>query len=172
MNFFKVLLNPEEEEREQGDRTLVASAANIIQVGEFQFLQLAYREWYDKDLPEGIVAKLFTSYMLHDEVPHWARHYARLILMRDESGTLDENDPAFHRYDHEYRTVVPEGVKKFTMAVLFLAFTLACGIVAANLASQRPLSVLPPYFLESEIDGQRTPTGDDGAGPEAPDRRR
>ncbi|TVR83781.1 MAG: hypothetical protein EA405_03730 [Rhodospirillales bacterium] len=162
MNFFKVLLNPEEEERESGDRTIVASAANILQVGEFQFLQLAYREWHDRDLPEATVADLFKSYMLHDDVPHWARHYARVILMREERGTLDYNDPAYHRYDHDYRTVIPDGVRKFTLAVMILAGALACGLAVANLASQPPASVLPPYFERGEVAGNPVDTPSPG----------
>ena len=59
------------------ERLVVISAANQLQVGEFQLLQLAYKEWFGEDLPEALVSKLFTSYMLHNYVPHWARHYAR-----------------------------------------------------------------------------------------------
>ena len=151
MNFFQTLLHPDREELEMGDRMIVSSAANLLQVGEFQFLQLAYREWFDKDLPEALVARLFTSYMLHNEVPHWARHYARLIMMREERGQLDETDPTFHRYDHDYHTFVPQGVRKFLTAVGLLSLFMVTAILVASMTVDKPTSLLPPYFNEKEL---------------------
>ena len=151
MNFFETLLHPDREELEMADRMVVSSAANLLQVGEFQLLQLAYREWFGKDLPEALVARLFSSYMLHNEVPHWARHYARLVLMREERGVLDENSPDYHRYDHEYRVKVPHGVKHFCTAVFFLTFFMTSAILVANLAVDEPTSLLPPYFDKKEL---------------------
>lgn len=151
MNLFETLLHPDREELEMGERVIVSSAANLLQVGEFQFLQLAYREWFDKDLPEAMVANLFGSYMLRNEVPHWARHYARLILMRDEQGKLDDNDPAFHRYDHNYHTHVPRGVRQFCTVVGFLTLLMVTGLMVASMAVEKPTSLLPPYFTETEL---------------------
>ena len=152
MNFFETLLHPDREELEMAERMVVSSAANLLQVGEFQLLQLAYREWFGKDLPEALVARLFASYMLHNEVPHWARHYARLILMREEHGALDENNPDYHRYDHDYRIQVSNGVKHFCTAVFFLAFFMCSAILVANLAVDQPTSLLPPYFDKKELE--------------------
>lgn len=151
MNLFQTLLHPDREELEMGERMVVSSAANLLQVGEFQFLQLAYREWFDKDLPEALVARLFSSYMLHDEVPHWARHYARVILSREERGQLDENDPGFHRYDHDYHTFVPQGVRRFCTAVGLLTAFMATALLVASMTADKPTSLLPPYFSEKEL---------------------
>ena len=151
MNFFETLLHPDREELEMGERRVVSAAANLLQVGEFQFLQLAYRAWFDEDLPEALVARLFSSYMLHDEVPHWARHYARLILSREERGQLDENDPAFHRYDHDYHTFVPGGVRKFCTAVGMLTAVMVSALLVASMTVDKPTSLLPPYFSEKEL---------------------
>lgn len=150
MNFFYVLLRPDREELEMADRTVVAAAANVLQIGEFQLLQLAYHEWFGRDLPEAMVADLFSAYMLNNDVPHWARHYARLILMREERGLLDTQDARYHRYDHDYHTHVPEGVRRFCLAVGLLSFALVSGVVVANLAVERPTSLLPPYFERDE----------------------
>lgn len=159
MGFFSTLLHPDREELQSAERTTVAAAANILQVGEFQLLQLAYREWFGRDLPEALVDNLFSAYMLRNEVPHWARHYARLILMREERGLLDDNDAGYHRYDHDYHTVVPKGVRRFCVAVGLLSFALVSGIVVANLAVDRPASLLPPYFERDELrrDGPSAP---------------
>jgi hypothetical protein len=160
MNLFETLLHPDREELEMGERVIVSSAANLLQVGEFQFLQLAYREWFDKDLPEAMVANLFGSYMLRNEVPHWARHYARVILMREEQGRLDENDAAFHRYDHDYHTHVPQGVRRFITVVGLLTLLMVTALVVASMTAEKPTSLLPPYFTEKEL----RPTGQDVQG--------
>ncbi|MGF1640520.1 MAG: hypothetical protein ACFCUO_06185 [Rhodospirillales bacterium] len=151
MNFFEVLVHPDREELEAGERALVCSAANLLQVGEFQLLQLAYQEWFGRDLPQALVARLFGDYMLRNEVPHWARHYARLILAREEHGLLDIDDPAYHRYDHDYHTVVPQGLRRFCIAVGILTFVLVSSLLVASLSATKSLSLLPPYFEEREM---------------------
>lgn len=151
MNFFETLIHPDREELELRERSVVIRAANLLQVGEFQLLQLAYREWFGHDLPEALVARLFTSYMLHNEVPHWARHYARDILDRDACGGVDDADPAFHRYDHDYHKTVPRGVQRFCLAVAAITMCIGGSIVLANLAVGRNGSLLPPYFDERDF---------------------
>ncbi len=110
MNFFETLLHPDREEDEE--RAKISHAANLLQVGEFQLLQRAHRKWFNKDLPEALVARLFTAYMLRNEVPHWARHYARRIVELDGLGKLDEQELSYHRYDVDYRTYVPKGLQR------------------------------------------------------------
>ncbi len=151
MNFFSTLLHPDREELEMKDRMIVSSAANTLQVGEFQLLQLAYQEWFGEDLPEAMVTQVFTAYMLRNEVPHWARHYARLILMREEQGTLAENDARYHRYDHDYHTSVPRGIQQFCLVTGLLTLALVSSIVVANKAVVQPTSLLPPYFERGEL---------------------
>lgn len=151
MNFFEVLLHPDQEELEFKERALVCSAANVLQVGEFQLLQLAYWEWFDKDLPEALVARLFSDYMLLNEVPHWARHYARLVLMREERGLLNVNDPGYHRYDNDYHTTVPRGVRRFCAAVGILALFMVSALLVAGMVVTEPTSLLPPYFDKEEL---------------------
>lgn len=150
--FFETLIRPDREELEMADRMVVSTAANFLQVGEFQFLQLAYREWFDQDMPEALVDKLFTDYMLHNEVPHWARHYARLVLTREQQGTLDDNDPAYHRYDNDYHTEVPQGVRRFCIASGILAFLFATSVLLAEMAVDEPTTLLPPYFDRKELE--------------------
>jgi hypothetical protein len=99
MNFFKVLMNPDQEEKELGEQVIVAKAANLLQVGEFQLLQLAYVDWHGEELGEEMASVLIKSYMIEHQVPPWARHYARKIMALSESGQLDDSEPSDHRYD-------------------------------------------------------------------------
>jgi hypothetical protein len=151
MSLLQTLLHPDREELEMADRMIVVSAANLLEVGEFQFLQLAHREWFGEDLPPSLVDRLFRSYMLYDEVPHWARHYARLILLRDERGVLNPVDLRYHRFDHEYRTQVRKGVRGFLAAVGALAFCLIASILVAQYSVRTPMTRLPPYFDREEL---------------------
>ena len=151
MSLWKTLLHPDREEVEMKDRLVVISAANQLQVGEFQLLQLAYRDWYGEDLPAALVSKLFTSYMLHNRVPHWARHYARHIIDGHERGDLDDNAPIFHRYDDDYHTQVPRGVQRFCVAVAGVFIAVFGSIYVANQVVDTTASMLPPYFEINDL---------------------
>ncbi len=151
MNLFQTLMRPDQEELELGERVLVAKAANILQVGEFQLLQLAYRDWHNKDLPEALVSQLFSSYMLKNEVPHWARHYARTIIEAESDGAINDNEPSYHVYDHDYHTTVPNGVKRFWIAVAFLVFTLGGAIALSDMTVVRAAGMFPPYLDNEDL---------------------
>jgi hypothetical protein len=151
MTLIQTLLKPDREELDIKERLVVIFAANALQVGEFQLLQLAYREWFDKDLPEALVARLFSAYMLKNDVPHWARHYARHIVELDALGTLDDLEPSYHRYDVEYRTSVPKGLQRFCLAVSLVVLSIGGSIWVANKLVDSSASVLPPYFNEREL---------------------
>lgn len=150
-SLWETLLHPDHEELEMKERLVVISAANQLQVGEFQLLQLAYRAWHHEELPEALVSKIFTSYMLHHRVPHWARHYARRIIDGYEKGELDDNAPGFHRYDHDYHTQVPRGVQRFCLAVAVVLVAVFGSIYIANQVVGTAASILPPYFEEKDL---------------------
>ena len=159
MNLLEVLINPQGEELELGERALICSAANVLQIGEFQLLQLAYASWFGRDLPEALVDRLFTSYMLRDEVSHWARHFARAILAQDEAGRLEPGHPDWHRYDHDYRGELAAGggVLRFSVAAGAIGAALIAAIVAAGAAVTAPTSLLPPYFERAHLPGEAAP---------------
>ena len=46
----KTLIKPDWDDTPK--RTEILSAANLLQIGEFQLIQLAYKVWYSEDLPE------------------------------------------------------------------------------------------------------------------------
>ena len=45
----KTLIKPDWDDNPK--RSEIIQAANLIQIGEFQLIQLAYKAWYEKDLP-------------------------------------------------------------------------------------------------------------------------
>ena len=78
---------------------LVAEASNRLDVGEFQLFQLSYEAWYGEEMEPKRLETAFFGYLMKDEVPPWARHYARKIIEQDDAGNLDYRDPHYHRFD-------------------------------------------------------------------------
>ena len=158
MNLFEVLLHPDQEERELKDRTEVIAAANVLQVGEFQLLQLAYFEWHGRDMVEAEMNRLFSAYMIENAIPHWARDFARKILARAAAGDRSmEKDPAYHRYDTDFVTHVDEGKKKFVIASVAIAAIFVIAITAASMTNRTVTSILPPYFEVEDLLPQSNP---------------
>jgi len=149
MNFFETLVHPDREENLE--RAEVANASNLLQVGEFQFLQLSYREWFGEEMPAPLVDKLFSTYMFYNEVPYWARHYARNILELDKRGDLNERDPFYHRYDHDYQTKVPRGVLKFCVSTAIVLLFIGGSLLIGHFVAKKGTSILPPYFEKEEV---------------------
>lgn len=151
-DFFYTLIRPDREEAPE--RAEVARAANLLQIGEFQLLQLAYGEWYGREMPPGMIDALFGSYMLHNRVPHWARHYARRIIDLDAAGRLNDRDPHYHRYDPPAGRELPTGARRFALAATIVTVCVFGGLWSAHLAvfeAGHSGSVLPPYFSDKEL---------------------
>ena len=150
MKLYELFFRPDLEEAAQ-EQDEIAEAANLLQTGEFQVLQLAYYEWFGRDLPESETDKLFSEYMISKQVPFWARDYARRILEMEREGRLDDNNPLYHRYDREYITHVPHGVRRFWMATFWCTAVILGGVVIATFVASEPTSILPPYFERAEL---------------------
>ena len=148
--FLQTLIRPDKEESAQ--RTEVAKAANLLQVGEFQFLQLAYSEWHGEEMPEELINNLFMSYMLHDQVPYWAGHHAHQILELDRRGELNDRAPAYHRYDKDYSKIRPRDVKRFTVTAAIMVSILTGIVWLSHLVAGESTSFLPPYFEKKELE--------------------
>ena len=130
----------------------MARAANLLQVGEFQLLQLAYKDWFDKDMPSRECDRLFGAYMLHNQVPHWARHYARRIIGLDAAGMLNDRDPTYHRYDPKYEPRrSPNGMRGFCTASAAIIFFIGGGIWLSHLSVEHTSQILPPYISDKVI---------------------
>ena len=131
MNLLDVLLNPDHDEFP--NRTIVVTAANLLEIGEFQFLQLAFAHWHGRDMRPDESRAIFDSFMIRSEVPGWALLYARDICKLEQDGQLIGNHPDYHRYD-----VIKIPASRlspragFTAAVVFLVGTLGGALALAN----------------------------------------
>ncbi len=152
MNFFDTLLNPDMDEFP--NRTLVVNGANLLEVGEFQFLQLAFAHWHGRDMRADEANAVFDSFMIHSEVPGWALMYARKIEQLDRDGQLDENDPHYHRFDIAPASTAAKLSPQagFLAALVFLVGTLG-GAFALASQSAECAGEFPPCLSSSEITG-------------------
>ena len=82
----KTLIKPDWDDTPK--RTEILSAANLLQIGEFQLIQLAYKVWYSEDLPEEKINKIFGEYMYKGIIPIWVSYYAKDILKIDKANKL------------------------------------------------------------------------------------
>ena len=83
----KTLINPGWDDNPK--RSAILNAANLLQIGEFQLIQLAYKVWYGEDLPEDKINNIFSEYMITGIIPIWVTSYARDILKLDRANVLD-----------------------------------------------------------------------------------
>ena len=90
----KTLIKPDWDDSPK--RSEVVHAANLLHVGEFQLIQLAYKIWYHEDLPENKINKIFSEYMYRGIIPIWVTYYARDILKLDKVKKLNSYDNKYH----------------------------------------------------------------------------
>ena len=55
----KTLIKPDWDDNPK--RSEILQAANLLHIGEFQLIQLAYKSWYTKDLPEEKINEWFVK---------------------------------------------------------------------------------------------------------------
>ena len=145
----KTLIKPDWDDNPK--RSEILNASNLLHVGEFQLIQLAYKIWYNKDLPESRINKLFSEYMFKGIIPIWVTYYARYILKLDKVNKLNSYDNKYHAYDHEFGEYIHDEKQRkkrgifYTIIILFVF--LAIHFMAANyVAIEEPAGFYPPYI--------------------------
>lgn len=148
--FWRTLVKPDFDD--DPEKSLIAKAANILQIGEFQLIQLAYHAWHGCDMQSDELDRLFAPYMLHNDVTPWMRHYARSIIGGFERGKIDIDDPAFHRYDNDYVSKAPHGLRPFIIACVVVSLVVFGSLWISQLSIEEGGSVFPPYFERNIIE--------------------
>ena len=145
----KTLIKPDWNDNPK--RSEILNAANLLHVGEFQLIQLAYKIWYNEDLPESRINKLFGEYMFKGIIPIWVTYYARDILKLDEVNKLNSYNNKYHTYDHEFDEYIYDEKQRkkrgIFYATIILFVFLAIHFMAANyVAIEEPAGFFPPYI--------------------------
>ena len=146
-NLLKTLIKPDWDDNPK--RSEILHAANLLQIGEFQLIQLAYKIWYNEDLPEEKINKIFNEYMITGIIPIWVTYYARDILKLDRANVLDSHNVKYHVYDHEFGSYISSDKERkrrgiFYATIIGLVF-IATHYMAANYVEE-PAGFYPPYI--------------------------
>ena len=73
----KTLIKPDWDDNPK--RSEILDAANLLQIGEFQSIQLAYKVWYKQNFPEEKINKIF-NIISKNEIPTQGIFYNGQIL--------------------------------------------------------------------------------------------
>jgi len=148
----KTLIKPDWDENPK--RSEIIHAANLIQIGEFQLIQLAYKIWYKENLPEEKINNIFNEYMVKEIIPIWVTEYAQDIIKLDEAGVLDGYNEKYHIYDHEFgKFIIDEKQRKvrgFFYAGLIGFIFVASHYMAINFEGESA-SFYPPYIEKKVV---------------------
>ena len=147
-SFIKTLLKPDWDENPK--RSEILNAANLLHVGEFQFIQLAYKVWYKEDLPENKINKIFSEYMVTGIIPIWVTHYAQDILKLSKANVLDSFNDKYHVYDHEFgKYISTEKQRKrrgiFYALIIGMVFIASHYMAINYVADEGSAGFYPPY---------------------------
>ena len=147
----KTLIKPDWDDSPK--RSEILHAANLLQIGEFQLIQLAYKVWYGKNLPEDKIDKIFSEYMITGIIPIWVTYYARDIIKMERANALNIYNEKYHVYDHEFGAYIHDNKQRKKRGIFY---TIIIGIVfigshymAANYVEE-PAGFFPPY-VEKKI---------------------
>ena len=143
----KTLIKPDWDENQK--RSEILHATNLLQIGEFQLIQLAYKVWYKEDLPEDKINNIFSEYMVTGIIPIWVTAYAKDILKLDQANVLDSYNEKYHVYDHEFGAYIYDNRQRRRRGVLYATIIVCVFVVTHFMAAnyvEEPASFYPPYI--------------------------
>ena len=147
----KTLIKPDYDDNPK--RSEILHAANLLQIGEFQLIQLAYKIWYKKELPEHKISKIFSEYMVTGIIPIWVSYYAKDIIKLDKANILNSHKEKYHVYDHEFGKYISDEKQRKTRGIFYtilIGFVfVATHYIAINNVDE-PAGFYPPY-IEKKI---------------------
>jgi hypothetical protein len=143
----KTLIKPDWDENQK--RSEILHATNLLQIGEFQLIQLAYKVWYKENLPEDKINNIFSEYMITGIIPIWVTAYAKDILKLDQANVLDSYNEKYHIYDHEFGAYIYDNKQRRRRGVLYTTIIVCVFVITHFMAAnyvEEPASFYPPYI--------------------------
>ncbi len=149
----KTLVKPDWDDNPK--RSEILNAANILQIGEFQLIQLAYKVWFREDLPENKINKIFEEYMIRGIMPIWVTYYAKDIIKLDNANVLNGYDEKYHVYDHEFGTYIYDNKQRRRRGVLYATIIaivfIASHYMAINYVEDEGSAGFYPPYIEKRV---------------------
>jgi len=147
----KTLVKPDWDDNPK--RSEILDAANLLQIGEFQLIQLAYKVWYKENLPEKKINNIFSEYMITEIIPIWVTYYARDIIKMEHANVLNSYDEKYHVYDHEFGEYIHDSKQRKKRGI-FYAMIIAIVFIGSHYMAanyiEEPAGLFPPY-VEKKI---------------------
>ena len=145
----KTLIKPDWDDNPK--RSKILHAANLLHIGEFQLIQLAYKVWYGKDLPEEKINKIFSEYMISGIIPIWVTYYAKDIIKIEHANALNSYDKKYHVYDHEFGEYIQDDKKRkkrgiFYALIIGIVFIGTHYMAIQYVEDEESASFYPPYI--------------------------
>ena len=143
----KTLIKPDWDDNPK--RSEILNAANLLQIGEFQLIQLAYKIWFREDLPENKISKIFEEYMIRGIMPIWVTYYAKDIIKLDDVNVLNGYDEKYHVYDHEFGEYIYDDKQRIRRGIQYTIIIVFVFIVTHYMAAnyvEESASFYPPYI--------------------------
>ena len=150
----KTLIKPDWDDNPK--RSEILHAANLLHIGEFQLIQLSYKSWYNEDLPEDKINKIFSEYMVTGIIPIWVTDYAQNILKLNKANVLDSFNDKYHVYDHEFGKYI-SSEKQRRRRGIFYALIIGMVFVASHymainyVEDEGSASFYPPYVEKKVV---------------------
>ncbi len=152
-DLLKTLVKPDWDDNPK--RSEILYAANILQIGEFQLIQLAYKVWFREDLPENKINKIFEEYMIRGIMPIWVTYYAKDIIKLDDANVLNSYDEKYHVYDHEFGTYIYDNKQRRRRGVLYATIIaivfIASHYMAINYVDDEGSAGFYPPYIEKRV---------------------
>ena len=145
----KTLIKPDWDDDPK--RSEILHAANLLQIGEFQLIQLAYKVWHKQNLPEEKINKIFSHYMVSGIIPIWVTYYARDIMKMKHANVLNSFDEKYHVYDHEYGEYLQDDQERkkrgiFYILIIGIVFIAIHYMAIHYVEDEGSASFYPPYI--------------------------
>ena len=151
--FLKTLIKPDWDDNPK--RSEILHAANLLQIGEFQLIQLAYKVWYKESLPEDKINNIFSEYMVSGIIPIWVTAYANDILKLDQANVLDSYSDKYHVYDHEFGTYIYNNKQRRRRGVVYTTIIaivfIASHYMAINYVEDEGSAGFYPPYIEKRV---------------------
>ena len=149
----KTLIKPDWDDNPK--RSEILNAANLLHIGEFQLIQLAYKVWYKESVPEDKINKIFNEYMITEIIPIWVTYYARDIIKLDNANVLNTFDEKYHLYDHEFGKYIHDDEQRKRRGILYLIIIifvfLASHFMAIHYVEDEGSAGFYPPYVEKRV---------------------
>jgi hypothetical protein len=127
------------------DCVLVADTAGLLEITEFRVFQLAFGEWYGREIRDYEAENYFTSFMYFDRVPFWVRRFCHKILDLHDTGKLNPRDFGIIPERFEYR-LLRWAVKGVTLMLATFIILLFLANTAGDLMPFIKECYFPPCY--------------------------